>query len=104
MFSKRTNNLRRTQSGFSLVQLLITVAIASVLSAFALLGITNARSIEVTISMVLMAIVGLGVLSLFAYAASNTQTAADREMASAVAQQRMEQLRSVTCLFKKVLS
>jgi prepilin-type N-terminal cleavage/methylation domain-containing protein len=51
--------------------------------------------IEVTISMVLMAIVGLGVLSLFAYAANNTQTVADREMASAVAQQRMEQLRSV---------
>jgi Tfp pilus assembly protein PilV len=51
--------------------------------------------IETTISMVLMAIVGLGVAGLFAYAASSTANAADREMATAVAQQRMEQLRSV---------
>lgn len=50
--------------------------------------------IETTISMVLMAIVGLGVASLFAYAASSTSNAADREMATAIAQQRMEQLRS----------
>ena len=41
-----------------------------------------------------MAIVGLGVASLFAYAASSTSNAADREMATAIAQQRMEQLRS----------
>src|ERR1044071_8380726 len=51
--------------------------------------------LETVISMVLMAIVGLGVASLFAYAASSTANAADREMATAVAQQRMEQLKSV---------
>lgn len=51
--------------------------------------------LETVISMVLMAIVGLGVASMFAYAASNTASAADREMATAVAQQRMEQLKSV---------
>ena len=51
--------------------------------------------IETTISMVLMAIVGLGVAGLFAYAANSTSNAADRGMATAVAQQRMEQLRSV---------
>lgn len=52
--------------------------------------------LETTVAMVLMAIVGLGVAGLFAYAASNTSNAADREMASAVAQQQMEQLRSVS--------
>lgn len=51
--------------------------------------------IETVISMVLMAIVGLGVAGLFAFAANSTADAADREMATAVAQQRMEQLRSV---------
>ncbi len=51
--------------------------------------------LETTISMVLMAIIGLGVAGLFAYAASNTSNAADREMATAVAQQCMEQLKSV---------
>jgi prepilin-type N-terminal cleavage/methylation domain-containing protein len=51
--------------------------------------------IETAISMVLMAIVGLGVAGLFSYAAKNTSNAADREMSTAVAQQRMEQLRSV---------
>jgi len=51
--------------------------------------------VETVISMVLMAIVGLGIASLFAYAASSTANAADREMATAVAQQRMEQLKSV---------
>ena len=51
--------------------------------------------LETVISMVLMAIVGLGIASLFAYAASSTANAADREMATAVAQQRMEQLKSV---------
>ena len=50
--------------------------------------------IETAISMVLLAIIGLGIVSLFAYAASSTSSAADREMASAVAQQRMEQLRT----------
>ena len=51
--------------------------------------------LETTIAMVLMAIIGLGIAGLFAYAASNTSNAADREMATAVAQQRMEQLKSV---------
>ena len=51
--------------------------------------------IETVISMVLMAIVGLGIAGIFAYAASSTANAAEREMASAVAQQRMEQLKSV---------
>lgn len=51
--------------------------------------------IETAISMVLMAIVGLGLAGLFAYAANSTTSAADREMATAVAQQRMEQLKSV---------
>lgn len=51
--------------------------------------------LETSISMVLMAIIGLGVAGLFTYAASNTSNAADREMATAVAQQSMEQLKSV---------
>lgn len=51
--------------------------------------------IETVIAMVLMGIVGLGIASVFFYAASNTANAADREMAMAVAQQRMEQLRNV---------
>jgi prepilin-type N-terminal cleavage/methylation domain-containing protein len=44
MFSKQKSRLRRAQSGFTLVQLLITIAIASILSTFAFLGITSARS------------------------------------------------------------
>ena len=51
--------------------------------------------IETVIAMVLMAIVGLGVASAFFYAAKNNATASDREMAMAVAQQRIEQLRNV---------
>jgi type II secretory pathway pseudopilin PulG len=51
--------------------------------------------IETCIAMVLMAIVGLGVASAFFYAAKNTSTASDREMAMAVAQQRIEQFRNV---------
>jgi Tfp pilus assembly protein PilV len=51
--------------------------------------------LETTISMVLMAIIGLGVAGLFTYAANNTSNAADRDMATAVAQQAMEQLKSV---------
>lgn len=52
--------------------------------------------LETAIAMVLMAIVGLGVAGLFAYAAKSTTHAADRGMATAVAQQRMEQLRSAS--------
>lgn len=51
--------------------------------------------LETVISMVLMAIVGLGIAGLFAFAANSTASAAEREMATAVAQQRMEQLKSV---------
>ena len=51
--------------------------------------------LETTIAMVLLAIVSLGIAGLFAYAAKSTSSAADRDMATAVAQQRMEQLRSV---------
>ncbi|HET6977895.1 MAG TPA: hypothetical protein VFI24_16320 [Pyrinomonadaceae bacterium] len=51
--------------------------------------------LETAISMVLMAVVGLGIALLFAYSASNTANAADRQMATAVAQQRMEQLKNV---------
>jgi type II secretory pathway pseudopilin PulG len=51
--------------------------------------------LETAISLVLMAIVGLGAASLFFYAARNTVSAGDRELAMAVAQQRMEQLRNV---------
>lgn len=51
--------------------------------------------LETAISMVLMAVVGLGVASVFAYAANSTASAAEREMATAVAQQKMEQLKSV---------
>jgi prepilin-type N-terminal cleavage/methylation domain-containing protein len=51
--------------------------------------------IETAIAMVVMAIVGLGVASAFFYAATNTKNVAEREMAMAVAQQKIEQLRSV---------
>jgi type II secretory pathway pseudopilin PulG len=60
-----------------------------------LVGEKGFTLLEATIAMVLMAIVGLGVASVFFYAASNTANAADREMAMAVAQQRIEQLRNV---------
>ena len=51
--------------------------------------------LETVIAMLVMTVVGLGVASAFFYAVSNTANAADREMAMAVAQQRLEQLRSV---------
>jgi Tfp pilus assembly protein PilV len=51
--------------------------------------------LETAIAAVLMAIVGLGIASLFSYAAHNTQSAGDRQLAMAVAQQRMEELRNV---------
>lgn len=52
--------------------------------------------LETAISMVLLAIVGLGIASVFFFAAKNNVSAADRELAMAVAQQQMEQLRNVT--------
>ena len=50
---------------------------------------------ETSISFLIMMVVGLGAASLFAYAASNTSTANDRQLAMAVGQQRIEELRSV---------
>jgi len=51
--------------------------------------------LETAIALVLMAIVGLGAASLFFYAVRYTVSAGDRELAMAVAQQRVEQLRNV---------
>jgi len=51
--------------------------------------------LETAIALVLMAIVGLGVASTFVYAAKFNVSAGDRELAMAVAQQRIEQLRNV---------
>jgi len=51
--------------------------------------------LETTISLVLMAIVGLGTASAFYYSFRNTDTAGNRELCLAVAQQKMEQLRTV---------
>lgn len=51
--------------------------------------------LETVISLVLMAIVGLGVASVFYYSMRNTDTAGNRELAMAIAQQKMEELRSV---------
>ena len=51
--------------------------------------------LETSIAMVLLAIAGLGVASVFFFAAKNNVSAHDRELAMAVAQQQMEQLRNV---------
>jgi len=51
--------------------------------------------IETVIALVIMMIVGLGAASLFFYAASNNIGANDRELSMAVAQKRMEWLRSI---------
>jgi len=51
--------------------------------------------IETMVSLVLMMIAGLGAASLFMYAIRNNSGAADRAAAIAIAQQRMERLRSV---------
>jgi len=52
--------------------------------------------IETTIAMVLLAIVGLGVAGCFFYAARYNSSARDRELAMAVAQQQMEQMRNLS--------
>lgn len=54
--------------------------------------------LETSIALVLMSIVALGAASLFYYSIRNTVTASDRDLAMAVAQQRMEQLRNVDFL------
>lgn len=51
--------------------------------------------LETTIALVIMMVVTLGVTSLFLYAASNNLAAADRQMAMAVGQKRIEWLRSI---------
>jgi Tfp pilus assembly protein PilV len=51
--------------------------------------------IETAIALVIMMIVGLGAASLFFFAASNNLGAKDRELSMAVAQKRMEWLRSM---------
>jgi len=52
--------------------------------------------IETTISMVVMMIAGLAISSLFVFSLQNNVGGADRALAMAVAQQQLEQLRSVT--------
>jgi len=51
--------------------------------------------LETSIAMVLLTIVGLGIASCFFFAAKNNSSARDRELAMAVAQQEMEQYRSL---------
>jgi Tfp pilus assembly protein PilV len=51
--------------------------------------------IETAIALVVMMVVGLGAASLFFFAASNNIGAKDRELSMAVAQKRMEWLRSM---------
>ena len=51
--------------------------------------------IETAISLIIMMVVGLGVASLFAYATNANSAADDREMATAIAQKRMEWLRNM---------
>jgi len=50
---------------------------------------------ETTIALLILMVVGLGAASLFFYAATNTSTARDRQLAMAVAQQRIEEMRAV---------
>lgn len=50
--------------------------------------------LETVISLLLMTVVGLGATSLFFFAVRNSVSAGDREMAMAVGQQKMEQLRN----------
>jgi Tfp pilus assembly protein PilV len=51
--------------------------------------------IETSVSLVIMMVIGLGAASLFAYATMANSGATDRELAMAVAQKRMEWLRSI---------
>ena len=52
--------------------------------------------VETSISMVVMMVAGLAISSLFVYSLQNNVGGADRALAMAVAQQQLEQLRSVT--------
>ncbi len=51
--------------------------------------------VEVSISLVIMMVVGLGAASLFSYATKNNSAANDRELAMAIAQKRFEWLRNM---------
>jgi len=51
---------------------------------------------ETTIALLILMVVGLGAASLFFYAATNTSTASDRQLAMAVAQQRIAELEQRT--------
>jgi Tfp pilus assembly protein PilV len=57
-------------------------------------GAAGFSLLETVISLLLMTVVGLGATSLFFFAVRNSVSASDREMAMAVAQQRIEQLRN----------
>lgn len=50
---------------------------------------------ETAVSLVIMMVIGLGAAALFAYATNANSSAADRELAMAVAQKRMEWLRNM---------
>lgn len=50
---------------------------------------------ETAVSLVIMMVIGLGAASLFAYATMSNSSATDRELAMAVAQKRMEWLRTM---------
>ena len=51
--------------------------------------------VETSIAMVIMMVAGLGVVSLFVYSISNNSGGNDRAVAISIAQQQVEQLRSV---------
>ena len=51
--------------------------------------------LEAAISMVVLMIIGLGIASLFTYAVSANSRADDRELAMAIAQKRLEWLRTI---------
>lgn len=51
--------------------------------------------LETSIALVLMTVAALGAASLFYYSIKNTTAAGERDLAMAVAQQKMEQLRSL---------
>ena len=57
-------------------------------------GAAGFSLLETVISLLLMTVVGLGATSLFFFALRYSVSASDREMAMAVAQQKMEQLRN----------
>ena len=61
-------------------------------------GLSNEQGftlMETAVSLVIMMVVGLGVASVFAYATSNNGRADDRELAMAIAQARLEWLRTI---------